>query len=357
MKIDSYQIKGHKLEFKFVAGTSRGQLVEHHVQYLILKSDDICGVGEIAPLPKLSIDYGVDFKEVISTLDIDSIEVSSMDDVFDAVKAFCIEDCPSLGFALETALLDLLSGGIKKIFDTNFYNAQEHIPINGLVWMNTKEHMLEQVKSKIEEGYSCIKMKIGAINFDEELEVLKYIRANYSDKRLVLRVDANGAFNYDQAKKVLRELELLQIHSVEQPIKVNCPCEMRSLSKYNSVGVALDEELIGVTELNDKIQLLEDVQPNYLILKPTLLGGFQTCLEWIELAEEYEIGWWLTSALESNIGLNAICQFASYLEVEHYQGLGTGQLYHNNIDSPLTIEKGAVFYDSNKKWKSIISDL
>lgn len=356
MNIESYQIEKRTLEFKFNAGTSRGVLKEHHVTYLILSSGNEKGIGEIAPLPKLSIDYGVNFEDVISGIDFSTCFIKSQKEVFDWVKDLGIFKYPSLVFALETALLDLVNKGQKKIFDTDFYNSTERIPINGLIWMNTKEHMLEQVKSKIDDGFTCIKMKIGAINLEEELEVLKYIRETYSNERLILRVDANGAFTYEEAKKVLSELEKLTIHSIEQPIKVNCPCEMRSLAKYNKVGVALDEELIGVHSLSDKRKVIEEFSPNYLILKPTLLGGFQSCIEWIQLANEYDIEWWLTSALESNIGLNAVCQFASYMEAEHYQGLGTGQLYHNNIDSPLTVEKGMIFYNTDKDWKSVNSN-
>jgi len=340
------------LEFKFVAGTSRGSLTEHQVKYLILEKGGVRGVGEIAPLPKLSIDYGKDFESIISIINWPD-SLNSQEDVYEFVKTLNLSDYPSLAFAIETALLDYLHGGIYKIFDCPLLNDKEEIPINGLVWMNSKEHMLEQVKTKIEEGFTCIKMKIGAINLEEELEVLTFIREKYPKEKLILRVDANGAFDYNKSKEVLKKLQELGIHSIEQPMSVGHICEMRTLSKYNSVGVALDEELIGVDNYEDKLKLVEEIQPNYLILKPTLLGGFKACLEWIEIAVRQDIDWWLTSALESNIGLNAITQFASYLVVENYQGLGTGKLYHNNIDSPLEINNGMISYNPQKKWGSI----
>ena len=346
------KIVDRTLEFKFVAGTSRGSLTEHQVNYLILEKSGVRGIGEIAPLPKLSIDYGKDFESILSTINWPK-SLTSQEEVFEFVKTLNLSSYPSLAFAIETALLDYLHGGNHKIFDCALLNKEEQIPINGLVWMNSKEHMLGQVKTKIEEGFTCIKMKIGAINLDDELDILAFIREKYPKEKLILRVDANGAFDYNQSKEVLKKLQELGIHSIEQPMSVGHICEMRTLSKYNSVGVALDEELIGIHTFEDKQRLVEEIQPNYLILKPTLLGGLNSCLEWIEIAQKQEIDWWLTSALESNVGLNAVTQFASYLEVENYQGLGTGKLYHNNIDSPLEINNGMIGYDPQKKWGSI----
>ena len=344
----------HTLQFKFDAGTSRGVLREHHVQYLILNLGGIKGVGEIAPLPKLSIDYQEDFQEIINQIDWSFCDnIKTQEEVFEAVSGLKLESYPSLVFAIETALLDIIHGGEKQLFACPLFSDNEGIPINGLVWLNTKEHMLGQVKDKLEQGYRCIKMKIGAINLEEEVEILRFLRESFSSRELVLRVDANGAFDYNKAKDVLRQLEELDIHSIEQPIEKGQECFMRTLSKYNRVGVALDEELIGVSDYSSKKKLIEEIQPNYLILKPTLLGGFKSCLEWIEIAKENEIDWWLTSALESNIGLNAVSQFASYLEVENYQGLGTGQLYHNNLASPLEIVNGFITYNQSKKWEEI----
>lgn len=351
MQIQSYHLKKHVLDFKFEAGTSRGVLKQHTVYYLTLTSGTQTGRGEIAPLPKLSLDYGVDFEFILCQIDWSfCVDAHNQEEILNAVQGLGLSEYPALVFGIETALLDLFHGGTKKIFDVDFYNSNEGIPINGLVWMNTKEHMMQQVKDKLDAGYRCIKMKIGAIQLNEEIEILDYLRKTFSARELVLRVDANGAFEYNQAKEVLRELERLEIHSIEQPIAVGQQCFMKTLAKYNRVGVALDEELIGVDGLSDKQRLLEEFDPNYIILKPTLLGGLKSCVEWVELAEKLGIDWWLTSALESNIGLNAVAQFASYLQAENYQGLGTGQLYHNNISSPLTIKQGYLYYDQEVEW-------
>lgn len=354
MQIQKFGLKKHVLDFKFEAGTSRGVLKQHTVYYLTLTSGTLSGVGEIAPLPKLSIDYGADFEPILNQIDWSFCEnANDQDQILDAVVRLGLHQYPALVFGLETALLELYHGGTKKILACDFYQTNQGIPINGLVWMNTKAHMMQQVKEKLEAGYRCIKLKIGALQWKEELEILEHLRDTFSANELVLRVDANGAFEYHQAKDVLRELERLDVHSIEQPIAVGQECFMKTLAKYNRVGVALDEELIGVYGLSAKQRLLEEFEPNYIILKPTLLGGLKSCMEWIELAQMLGIDWWLTSALESNIGLNAISQFASYLQAENYQGLGTGQLYHNNITSPLTIKQGYLYYDQEVSWGTL----
>lgn len=347
----SYKLTPRTLNFKFAAGTSRGVLKEHQVMYLEMTQGCLTGIGEIAPLPKLSIDFGVDFNEILSKIDFSNQpKFEKYDEVLDYVSSLNLEQFPSLVFALETAFLDLFYGGKKQIFDCKLLSERKGIPINGLVWMNTKEHMLNQVQNKLDAGFRCIKMKIGAIDVQEELEILEFLRESFSHEELVLRVDANGAFNYDKAKVVLKRLEELDVHSIEQPIEKGQECFMKALSSFNKVGVALDEELIGVSSLVEKRKLLDEINPNYIILKPTLLGGMKACLEWVNIAKELRIDWWLTSALESNIGLNAVSQFASLLEVENYQGLGTGQLYHNNIFSPLTIKSGCLYYDDSVSW-------
>ena len=351
MKIDLVKIVPHTLNFKFEAGTSRGTLTEHNIWYLILESNGKRGIGEIAPLKGLSIDYGVDFKDIISKIDFNNINIESVEDVFTQIQQLELSQYPALVFGLETAFLDLFYGGKRKIFDADFYNKEFEIPINGLIWMSSKENMLEQIRSKIIDGYKCLKLKISQENWKDELDVLKYIRQEHDSEKMMLRVDANGAFNFEEAKEVIKALALLEVHSIEQPIAAGQLDQMKELIKISKIGIALDEELIGVSTKEDKIKLLDELEPHFLILKPTLLGGFHACDEWIELAIEREIDFWVTSALESNIGLNAICQYVEFNEIEGFQGLGTGQLYHNNIESPLTIDNGHIYYDKEKDWR------
>jgi len=251
-------------------------------------------------------------------------------------------DFPSIKFGIETALLDLSNGGDGIIFKNAFSRGEQKIPINGLVWMGDEKFMKEQIEQKLKEGFTTIKMKIGAIGIEKELEILRTIRSNYTADQIVLRVDANGAFKSQEAPAVLARLAELKVHSIEQPIKPGQWQEMRQLCENSPISIALDEELIGIDSKKDKIDLLETIQPPYIILKPSLHGGISGTQEWINLAEERNIGWWITSALESNIGLNAICQLAGEYSIELPQGLGTGSLYTNNIPSDLEIESGMI---------------
>jgi o-succinylbenzoate synthase len=352
MKIDRFQIIPHDLHFKFDAGTSRGVMKKHSVYYLKIFSSDKSGIGEIAPLPNLSIDFGTDFLAILENIFAQK-DFQSFEEIVNFAHQFA-ENYPALAFGLETALLDLFNGSKKEIYLPNsFVQSSSSIPINGLVWMNTKDNMLEQIEDKIKQNFRCIKLKIGAIKWQEELDLLTFIRSNFSDKQLTIRVDANGGFDFKTAQKVLDELEKLQVHSIEQPIGVKNWQEMALLSSHNSVGVALDEELIGVHSKEEKINLLANINPPFLILKPTLLGGYVSCKEWIDLCQKNSINYWFTSALESNIGLNAVCQMTSFFESLGFQGLGTGQLYHNNIDSPLVVENGFIFYDKNRAWQAL----
>lgn len=346
----------YHLKFRFDAGTSRGVLKEKTTFFLNAQETDkpqIMGWGEAAPLPKLSIDDIPDFEnqmadlcEKLSEQEIPRSEREILDWVNDNIPA----ELPSVRFAFEVALLDLLWGGRRKIFKNTFFENEKAIPINGLIWMGDKDFMLKQIDNKLAEGYDCIKMKIGAIDFDQECALLKYIRNRYSPDEVTLRVDANGAFSPEEAMEKLQTLAQFGLHSIEQPIRQGQIELMSQLCKHTPLPIALDEELIGVNELNDKMALLQAIKPQYIILKPSLLGGILASRQWIDLAEKLGIGWWITSALESNIGLNAIAQFTSTYDVNMPQGLGTGQLYHNNIDSPLTIEKGFIFYDKKKYW-------
>lgn len=346
----------YQLKFRFDAGTSRGVLKEKTTFFLKAQETGqprIIGWGEAAPLPKLSIDDIPDFEVQMADLceKLSGQEFpNSEQGILDWVKEYIPAELPSVRFAFEVALLDLFWGGKKKIFENAFFEKEKPIPINGLIWMGDKDFMLHQIDKKLADGYDCIKMKIGAIDFDQECALLKYIRNRYSPDEITLRVDANGAFSEEEAMEKLEKLAQFGLHSIEQPIRQGQIEAMRHLCKHTPLPIALDEELIGVHTLQDKKALLEQIRPQYIILKPSLVGGILASRQWIDLAEELGIGWWMTSALESNIGLNAIAQFTSTFNVHMPQGLGTGQLYHNNIDSPLTIENGFIFYDKKKNW-------
>lgn len=345
----------HTLNFKFPAGTSRGVLTEKKIWYLMLHHNGCTGIGEASPLVGLSIDDIPDFeihiKEYCSQFNeasLTNIEESSAW-IYQHIPAVL----PSLIFAFEVAIHDLKYGGVKKIYENDFFSGEDAIPINGLIWMGNKDFMLQQIKEKLQLGFSCLKMKIGALDFETECSILEFIRNGFSASDLMLRVDANGAFLPHEAAEKLKRLERFQLHSIEQPVKHGQWELMKQLCAESPVPVALDEELIGVTEKADKEKIFEVLNPPFIILKPTLLGGLKACTEWIEMAEKYKKEWWITSALESNIGLNAVCQYTAEVAAKGHQGLGTGKLYRNNIDSPLEIEQGKIFYNSRKKWQHI----
>jgi len=345
-----------KLMFKFDAGTSRGVL-KSKTSYLIkAHSSDFpyrSGYGEAGPLPKLSLDDIPDFPAVLER-NLTELERKNIPVEEEALLNFLEEaisdEYPSIRFAIETALLDLINGGEKKIFSSLNLNTLPAIQINGLIWMGDKDFMLSQINKKIEEGYNCVKMKIGAIDFQAECDLLAYIRENYSSEEISLRVDANGAFPLDEAMYKLDTLSKYDIHSIEQPIRHGNWEAMAELSAKSPIAIALDEELIGIHGLASQQSLLKTIKPAYIILKPTLLGGIKKTMDWIKVAEDEGVAWWMTSALESNIGLNAIYQLTVKLDASLPQGLGTGQLYENNIDSPLTIDDGMIRYNSDVDW-------
>ncbi|MDN3671012.1 o-succinylbenzoate synthase [Echinicola jeungdonensis] len=348
--------KKYTLDFKFDAGTSRGVLKTKDSYFIKVyrpEYPNVIGTGEAGPLPKLSMDDLPQIEEVLK----DYIEKFSQQriqwsekGILEFARAFFDDQHPSIRFAFETALLDLYNGGQKKILENDFYQNNSPIPINGLIWMGDYGFMESQIEKKLSDGFSCIKMKIGAIHFEREFELLEKIRKRFTADDITLRVDANGAFPVEEAMGKLEKLAELDLHSIEQPIKAGQWKEMGHLCQKSPVPIALDEELIGVTTLEKRKQLLDNIHPPYIILKPTLLGGIGDTREWISLAEERGIGWWMTSALESNIGLNSIAQLTSSFQTKMPQGLGTGQLYHNNIPSPLKISKGEIFYDKNTQW-------
>lgn len=342
------------LVFKFEAGTSRGILRTKEVFWIKAfhpGSPEIAGWGEAAPLVKLSLDDRADFEQVLGKTLEEASEMSWEENpklVLDQLGEFVSFGLPSIRFALETAILDLKNGGKKQVLGRDFYEGKKAIPINGLIWMGEKDFMLAQIKEKLEQGFDCIKMKIGAIDFQQELDLLDYIRSRYSKDQVTLRVDANGAFSVEEALEKLGLLSNYELHSIEQPIPAGNWKAMKQLCAASPIPIALDEELIGV---RDKAELLDGIRPQHIILKPTLLGGIVETKEWIALAEARGIGWWMTSALESNIGLNAIAQLADSLHASIPQGLGTGKLYQNNLESPLEIEQGHIRYNPNIPWE------
>ncbi|WP_297338216.1 o-succinylbenzoate synthase [Algoriphagus sp.] len=342
------------LRFRFEAGTSRGILNSRKIWWIRAResSSSVEGWGEAAPLVNLSIDDRPDFEqklqEILSIAE--QIHWSSQENkVLDQVEQLVSWEFPSIRFGLEMAVLDWNSGGRKQFFENDFRDEFKPIPINGLIWMGDRQFMLDQIEQKLDEGFNCIKMKIGAIDFDQELELLSHIRKTYSSDQIILRVDANGAFRFEEAMVKLKKLAELDIHSIEQPIPSGQWREMAQLCSSTPIPIALDEELIGV---RDKENLLDSIQPQHIILKPTLLGGFRETSEWIRLAKARNIGWWMTSALESNVGLNAIAQLASFHRSEIHQGLGTGKLYHNNLQSPLLVKNGLIYYQSSESWET-----
>lgn len=347
------EYKNYTLDFKFEAGTSRGVLKKHPVFFLKVSNSGLSpfGYGEAAPLERLSVDRFEDLElelERLATslalLELPKTETA----IFSLVEKVVKVTFPSIRFALETALLDLLNGGRQLIFDNHFYQSDYEIPINGLVWMGSAEDMRKQVDDKLALGFKCVKIKVGAIDWQEELSLIAYIRSKSNE--VIIRLDANGGFPTNEAFARLRDLEKFNIHSIEQPIMPRQPEAMMLICEKSKIPIALDEELIGVVSRQAKLELLQYIKPSYIILKPTLLGGFVATKEWIMIAENLGIDWWMTSALESNIGLNAISQFAASFEGISFQGLGTGQLYHNNVKSPLQIVGDRLRYNHDLNW-------
>lgn len=344
------------LKFKFAAGTSRGVLQEKKIWILKISDSerpDLHAYGECGPLAGLSVDDVPDFEnrlhEVCQTFNQLDLEVFPFNLPM-ILQQIVPQNLPSVCFGLETALLDYLNGSKKVIFSNYFSDSKKGIPINGLIWMGEIDFMLRQIEDKLNQGYTTIKVKVGALDFEQECEVLSFIRSRYSADQIELRVDANGAFSAEEVHFKLERLSAFQLHSIEQPVKAGQATLMKEVAATSPIPIALDEELIGVPDYMQKYNLLKTVNPQYIILKPSLLGGFQQCREWIEIANRLSIGWWITSALESNIGLNAIAQFTASLNIKMPQGLGTGQLYHNNIPSPLAIRDGFLHYDHKAKW-------
>ncbi len=346
----------HQLQFRFEAGTSRGILKARDTYFIKVShrgKPDLYGLGEASPLQGLSVDDLPDFESRLQAV-CQQIEGQSWEEDLDVMlhrlEEWVSPALPALRFGLETAFRDLYYGGKRQIFDTPFYKGKQNIKINGLIWMGNLDFMQSQIEQKLEAGFSCIKMKIGAIDFEQEYQLLADIRKRFPADQITLRVDANGAFSPAEAPDKLAKLAKLELHSIEQPIAPQQEKAMAQLCAQTPLPIALDEELIGIQAYDQKKTLLEQIKPQYIILKPTLLGGLKATQEWISLAGSLHIGWWVTSALESNVGLNAICQLTSSYHPSLPQGLGTGGLYHNNIPSPLELKGEYIHYQPEKSW-------
>lgn len=336
MKITIYK---KKLNFVFKANTSRGSYEQKDSYIIKIQDKNWVGYGEAAPLYDLSADYDKNYEENLIKICVDVQEKGFIDYT-------CYKKYSSVLMGLETAFMHLKAHGLA-FYDNDFCNGKNGILINGLVWMGDIDLMKQRLYEKINAGFKCIKIKIGALDFAKEYELIKIIRDEFSDKELTIRLDANCAYDYETALTILEKLYPLNIHSIEQPIKVGQYLVMHDLVKRSPIDIALDEELIGIYDYTLKRKCLEDIQPHYIVLKPTLHGGFKSCDEWIALCKEYHIGYWITSALEGNTGLNAIAQYASTKNISIPQGLGTGLLFDNNIDYGLNIKGQELYFNKD----------
>ena len=333
----------YDLDFKNPAGTSRGILTTKETWFIILESNNKKGIGECGLLRGLSVDDVPNYEQKLSWA------CNNIDKGLEWLWQELLE-YPSIQFGLETAFKSIASDDPFLLFPSNFTQGQDKMLINGLVWMGTESFMKAQIEQKIQQGFTCIKLKIGALNFDVEIGLIQFIRNHFSAQQIEIRVDANGAFLPSNALEKLKKLADLDLHSIEQPIAKNQVLEMQTLCKTTPLPIALDEELIGIFNIEDKEALLTTIRPQFIILKPSFIGGFKGTAQWITLAEKHNIQWWVTSALESNIGLNAITQW-TYLQNNLLpQGLGTGGLYTNNFDCPLEVVDGYLKYNRKLNW-------
>ena len=318
-------------------------MTEKETWFIILEKDGKKGIGECGILRGLSADDRPDYEEILRWT-CENIHLGE-NQLWEALMEF-----PSIQFGVEMAFRSLESETPFLLFPSDFTKGEKSIEINGLVWMGEEAFMKQQIEEKLATGFRCVKLKIGAIDFDQELQLLRYIRQHFTPEQVEIRVDANGAFDKTSALDKLNQLSGFELHSIEQPIQKNNTDSMAELCKTTPIPIALDEELIGVFSLADKEALLQKIKPQYIILKPSFVGGFRGSKEWIALAEKYNIGWWITSALESNIGLNAIAQWTFLQNNSMPQGLGTGALYTNNFDCPLQVEQGQLWYKKELDW-------
>ncbi len=334
----------YTLHFKQPSGTSRGVLTNKETWFIVLEKDGKKGVGECGMLRGLSADDRPDYEEKLQWV-CENIHLGE-EKLWHELLEF-----PSIQFGIETAFLSLKSENPLVLFPSKFTSEEKSIAINGLVWMGDEAFMKRQIETKIAKGFTCVKLKIGALDFDKEMDLLRFIRQNFDEKTIEIRVDANGAFSENEALSKINQITEFKLHSIEQPIQKNHTDTMSVLCKTSPLPIALDEELIGLFSFEEKEQLLQKIMPQYIILKPSFIGGFRGTLEWISIAEKLNIGWWITSALESNIGLNAIAQFTFLQNNLMPQGLGTGGLYTNNFDGPLQVSQGQLWYRNGLDWK------
>lgn len=339
-----FQIYPKLFKFKKPSGTSRGVMTQKKSWFILLNENDKSGWGECSVIEGLSPDFNntETYQQVLYGF----LELWKMN----RLDLTALGNFPSIQFGIETAELDLETGGNQRLFDTAFVRGEQKIQINGLIWMGQADDLRSQINDKLDLGFRCIKMKIGAMDWKEEKQILTKLRKEFSASDIEIRVDANGAYSFEQAQYILEELAALHVHSIEQPISAGQLEKMAKLCSNTPCPIALDEELIGVFDSSKKAELLSYIQPQYIILKPSLHGGISGSRAWIALAKSLNIDWWMTSALESNLGLNAIAQFASTYDLILPQGLGTGSLYTKNIGSPLFLEGEWLGFDANESF-------
>jgi len=335
--------KKYILKFKQASGTSRGILKTKETYFIIIDENDKIGIGECGLFQDLSVDDRPDYEDKLEWV---CKNILLGKDVL--LEELC--EFPSIQFGIEQAFLSLKSNNPFELFPSSFTKGDDAILINGLIWMGSASFMRQQIIEKLEAGFTTIKLKIGAIDFEAELNLLKSIRKEFSSSEIELRVDANGAFKTDVALEKLKRLSEYNLHSIEQPIKAGQWDEMAELCLTTPLPIALDEELIGVFNYSEKEKLIETINPQYIILKPSLIGGFHGCKSWIDISKRHNVSWWITSALESNVGLNAIAQFTYSLKTTIPQGLGTGALFTNNFESPLVVDDGNLNYNPEINW-------
>lgn len=344
-----FAIAHHTLRFRFEAGTSRGILrtkPSWFVKVWLEGQPERFGIGECSILPKLAIDDRADFAERLKGYCQLLMDENGPDKIYSlpGIDAF-----PSIITGLEMAIWDMLNGGVRHTF-VNGFSEGDPLEINGLVWMGDRDFMLEQIREKIARGFRCIKLKVGAIDFEQECALLAYIREHYTSEQITIRVDANGAFSEADVLPKLHKLAAYELHSIEQPVRAGQYKLMQEVCAKSPLRVALDEELINIHSLEQRQTMLTKVRPHYIVLKPSLIGGFQSSTHWIKTASALGMGWWITSALESDVGLNAIAHFTAELKPDMPQGLGTGQLFENNIPSPLEVANGYLRSVVGKNW-------
>jgi o-succinylbenzoate synthase len=340
----------YNLQFKRPSGTSRGVMTEKETWFLVLEKDGKKGIGECGVLRGLSIDDRPDYEQKLQWT-CANIQLGK-DQLWGALIEF-----PSIQFGVEMAFQSLQSKTPFLLFPSEFTEGAKSIQINGLVWMGEAAFMKQQIEEKLAEGFACVKLKIGAIDFATELGLLQYIRQHFTPEQVEIRVDANGAFTVNEALDKITQLYEFKLHSIEQPIQKNNTDRMAELCENSPLPIALDEELIGVFKMEDKERLLQKIKPQYIILKPSFVGGFRGTQEWISVAEKHKIEWWITSALESNIGLNAIAQWTFLQQNLMPQGLGTGGLYTNNFECPLNVSQGQLWYRHDSTWKFSLTEI